>query len=317
VKIQEAPGVARINVEQKALTDPRFRIVGNRLDPLHKGTQADIEQAFGMFLAIRVWEYAQERGTDKIPGTFVEAIYVGLTEAMIEAELLEPIDDRTVRVRGWDDSDGGWLERQRRTSRAGGVARSLDAKRGQNGTFLPASSSHGPAGLVAAGPGVSSALTLTPALTPALKKKASRAPRAACSSAFEAFWQTYPTRNGAKRGKTRAWAEWRKAGLEESGQSVMPALLAQIEHRKACDAAGVFCAEFQDAERWIRNRRWLDETGAVKAPGIRDGAYMEQPGDRPVRTEADDTYTARYREARRQGKSVDDAAKIAKSAMGA
>jgi len=260
--------MARVNVEQKALTDPRFRILGNRLDPLHQATPQDIDTAFGLMLAIRVWGYAQERGTDKLPGTFIEGIYPGLTDAMLDADLVEQVDDRTVRVKGWTESDGGWLERQRRSSRAGGVARSAGSKRRSDGTFLPAASSDHPADLDQRYPAVSSALTPAPAPAPAPEQepeeeKTKPPDRLASSLGFDEFWQEYPARNGKKVGKADSLQVWRSRKLATLRTEVMAGLRSQIAHAERCEAAGAFCAPFPDPKRWLARSRWSDEVGAA------------------------------------------------------
>jgi len=94
-------------------------------------------------------------------------------------------------------------------------------------------------------------------------EKASCAPRTARALGFARFWAAYPSRNGAKRGRSRAESEWAKAKLESRADELIDAITRQKTHREECEKAGAFCAEFQDAERWIRNRRWDDEIGTV------------------------------------------------------
>ena len=139
--------MARVNVEDKALQDPRFRILGNGLMPLTRAAATDVEQAFGLFLAIKVWNYAVERGTDVIPGAMIDGLYPGLCDAMIEAELLDVVNEREVRVRGYQDSGGGWLAQKRAAAPRGGQARAASATRGPSGRFA-----RSPAGAPADGP---------------------------------------------------------------------------------------------------------------------------------------------------------------------
>jgi hypothetical protein len=74
----------------------------------------------------------------------------------------------------------------------------------------------------------------------------------------EFFWPVYPKKVGKKQAK----AEWIKAAtkgeLPASGV-IIHSLQRQITHKKRCKDRGVFCAEFQDPVRWIKNQRWSDE----------------------------------------------------------
>jgi len=99
------------------------------------------------------------------------------------------------------------------------------------------------------------------------KKKPPPTPRRASRSGlfegFTRFWAAYPPRNGTKRGRAAALAVWEKAALEPNAEELIAAITNQKRHRDECRNAGVFCAEFQDAERWLKNGRWQDEIGDV------------------------------------------------------
>jgi len=86
-------------VEQIALTDARFRVLGNHLDPLHKAPEDLVEHAFGLFLCVRVWAYCIERGLLAIHARDADAIYPGLAEAMVDAELAEIIKDKKGQIK--------------------------------------------------------------------------------------------------------------------------------------------------------------------------------------------------------------------------
>ncbi len=76
--------MARISVEQKAFTDPRFQILGHfvtqRPEPL---------EAFGvgLYLSMRVWNYCQEMGRHTLLPEVLDAIHPRLAAGMLTAEL--------------------------------------------------------------------------------------------------------------------------------------------------------------------------------------------------------------------------------------
>lgn len=115
--------MARVNVDQKALSDPRFSILGSHLSPLTHASQADVEVAFGLFLMIKVWNYCMERGLLKVPARDLDAIYPGLSDAMIDAQLGELVPRsraRLVRIKG-GDGRLDWLETARVIGRENGA----------------------------------------------------------------------------------------------------------------------------------------------------------------------------------------------------
>lgn len=57
--------------------------------------------------------------------------------------------------------------------------------------------------------------------------------------------------------------------------------------------------------------RPFDAAAGEVAKRTIEGAYREQPGERPKSTPADELYTATYWRERQAGRSVDDAARIA------
>lgn len=74
----------------------------------------------------------------------------------------------------------------------------------------------------------------------------------------EFFWPIYPKKVGKKQAK----AEWIKAATKgelPASVVIIHSLERQIAHKKRCQDRGVFCAEFQDPVRWIKNQRWSDE----------------------------------------------------------
>jgi len=158
--------MARINVEQKALTDPRFRLVGNFLSAMNSAPKELIESAVGLILSVRVWNLATDFGSDTLDANLVEGIYDGLCQAMIDAKLLDDLGDGSVRVRGWTDAGCGWLQQKRESAQSGGLERAKTAKRSTNGRFLKENIQRPPAGEPATldQPAPAGASALTPAL---------------------------------------------------------------------------------------------------------------------------------------------------------
>jgi hypothetical protein len=77
---------------------------------------------------------------------------------------------------------------------------------------------------------------------------------------FEIFWKNYPPRNGRKAEKKSAIIEWKKLNPDKNLQSrILQALQKQVFHYQDCKKHDEFCAEFPDAHRWLKHRRWEDE----------------------------------------------------------
>lgn len=74
--------MARINVEQKALIDPRFRVLG-----LELGAPPEHAQAVGLFAAIKVWNYCAEIGRSTLPPGALDGFGELLENSMLKAKL--------------------------------------------------------------------------------------------------------------------------------------------------------------------------------------------------------------------------------------
>jgi hypothetical protein len=95
--------MARMSLEKKALTDPRFRILGSHLNALAKAPRDALEHAYGLYIAARVWDYCIDRGLLVVHSRDLEAMHAGLAEAFVDAELGEFVHGtrrKRVRVRG-------------------------------------------------------------------------------------------------------------------------------------------------------------------------------------------------------------------------
>lgn len=78
-------------------------------------------------------------------------------------------------------------------------------------------------------------------------------------SEFEAFWLSYPRRNGKRIGKDKAHSAWRRLNNETR----RAATSGVVHYRKACDD-GLTIAK--DAHRWLRDREFFDWQEPAAAP---------------------------------------------------
>ena len=76
------------------------------------------------------------------------------------------------------------------------------------------------------------------------------------SNGFSLFWSSYPK----KVKKQNALKEWEKIKEKPAIEIIIDVLNKQIASREQLQQDGKFCPEWQDPERWIKNRRWEDET---------------------------------------------------------
>jgi hypothetical protein len=92
--------------------------------------------------------------------------------------------------------------------------------------------------------------------------------------AFEAFWLTYPPRDGKRIGKAKAAERWAKLSDDDRQAASIGA-----GHLAAAIAAG---GKFgpPDAERWLRDRKWADwqEPASVSTNGA-NGHARPSPHD--------------------------------------
>lgn len=83
------------------------------------------------------------------------------------------------------------------------------------------------------------------------------------SNAFQAFWSEYP--KSIK--KKAAFKEWEKCPNKPSIEEILVALRAQKRNKAELSSKGLFCPEWPDPERWIKNERWNDELIPVPKNG--------------------------------------------------
>lgn len=107
--------MARVNVEQKALTDARFYALGKLL-----GAKNSLARFTGIGVMTAVWNQCQERGRKTLTRAELDgaASIEGLWMHVIEAELGEEAEEGCVRVRGTDGRIE-WLEKNRENGAKG------------------------------------------------------------------------------------------------------------------------------------------------------------------------------------------------------
>lgn len=87
----------------------------------------------------------------------------------------------------------------------------------------------------------------------------------AYSEAFEAFWSLYPSRNGQKTKKAKAWEVFWK--LTSNGSGISPELLVD-RIRILAPTYGDFP---RDAVTWLNQRGWEDEVGPIRLKPVTQG----------------------------------------------
>ena len=104
--------MARISVEQKALTDSRFELLGKFLE-------SNRHDALGRM--ILVWNECQERESYTLPERLVSAIMSDRdgSDWIVQADLAVWIDDETLRIKGTEGRTD-WLGIKRQTARLNG-----------------------------------------------------------------------------------------------------------------------------------------------------------------------------------------------------
>lgn len=78
---------------------------------------------------------------------------------------------------------------------------------------------------------------------------------------FEIFRQAYPGRKG---GFEVEFKNFIKKNNPEVADLLLPALLAEIDHRKRAKTAGLFVQEWKHLPTWINKKCWLDDLPEIK-----------------------------------------------------
>jgi hypothetical protein len=285
--------MARISVEQKALTDSRFTQLGLHITPKGLAINGYFLHALGLGAMIYVWNECQERGCHSLHAMDLEALGVQLgllggsfASAIVQSELGKWNRSHTeVRIRGTEGRIE-WVKKLRESN-----AKRQKEHRQRNALVTR----DNPGAL---------ALALTPALTQEKEHRIERRdpPKADASPSV----MTFPVNGGSK-----TWSLTKK----------------QVEEWAALYPGLDVIAECSKSLAWVRaNRRktsrgmpkflvgWLNRANDAPQPQRKslkiDGAYRETK-PRPL---IDEEYSKRYSEARAAGKTVEEAAAFASSA---
>ena len=93
-------------------------------------------------------------------------------------------------------------------------------------------------------------------------------------SDFELFFQEYPKHTCKKAAKK----EWQKNINKPPLGKILEALTAQKRNKAGLKAAGQFCPEWPDPQRWIKNERWNDELIPIQQKSeVKQTPYVECP----------------------------------------
>lgn len=89
---------------------------------------------------------------------------------------------------------------------------------------------------------------------------------------FQTLWAMFDATYGEKGAKANAEREFNKIKPDrELFAQMLDGLHRQIRDKAAKRAAGVFYSNFQNVERWLKNRRWTDEIdGRIAVPSRQD-----------------------------------------------
>jgi hypothetical protein len=78
---------------------------------------------------------------------------------------------------------------------------------------------------------------------------------------FERVWKAFDTQYGSKGSKPRALKEFNDLKLNSSEvDELVDIIFDQVVEKAQFRASGQFCENFQHVERWLKNRRFEDET---------------------------------------------------------
>lgn len=138
--------MARVNVDQRALTDSRFTELGFHLRGEQVG-QGFAAHALGLGVMIHIWNECQERGSHSLSALTLFAIshqlgmgHIKLDNALVVCELGEIKKNGDIRIKGTEGRIE-WLEKRREEGKKGGRPRKtigLDRKRPRNNPLAPA-----------------------------------------------------------------------------------------------------------------------------------------------------------------------------------
>src|SRR5262245_23572478 len=234
--------MARVNVDQKALSDPRFEVLARLMG------YSDPDIALGRM--VRVWNACQEMETHFLSFTVLEAIFghpdahIWLVDADLASRQNDTGDMRKTDVncrvkRGFVRIKGTagrieWLANRRRDGRLGG-------RPPRNPRDLPPDN---PRGRPSDNP---------PAPAPALDAKIPpNPPHPGGDVGFQPFWKAYPLK--IARGK--ALRAWQRLNPDDATCAAIMAALERDRRRWQRET------DIPRAATWLRDRRWEDQASS-------------------------------------------------------
>jgi hypothetical protein len=229
--------VARVNVDQKALTDSRFAILARLM-----GT-GDRDTALGRM--IRVWNECIERETYELPTLVIETIFdqSDAPDWLIESGLAERSNERSLRIKGTEGRIE-YLAKKRanakRNGKLGGRPPKTNIGSEQNQRRLQTETPPAPA----------------PAPAPAQRKTPPKPPVGSAKNGFDRFWDVWP-KKVAKEAARKAWSKLEPD--EDLVEVIIGAVWRQAESREWQQQDGKYIPY---PATWLNGRRWEDESGS-------------------------------------------------------
>lgn len=252
--------MARVSVEQSALTDARFRTLGALA--ISKLPDKEISHAVGIFMSMLVWNHCQETERYKLPAAEIDEFCEGLSDFMVEAKLGKKRVNGFVYVCGTRGRIE-WLKNRRKEGREGGKKggrprKSTETRRGLPGntpltpTLTPAPTTEKEKTLIPSSAAASDAVCGGNSGKPKTLKPASQTPY---TREFLEFWAAYPR----KIGKGAAWKAWKqRKDRPKNGD-----MLASVEAHKQSEQWTKECGRYiPHPATFLNQSRWEDEPDA-------------------------------------------------------
>lgn len=253
--------MARISVEQKALTDPRFSLLGKLA-----GHPPALQHDFGLSRLIRIWNECQERESYELPPEIVSVI-IGHEDGaswVVQVGLGELSLDGLIRIRG-TKGRVEWLAARRAEGRSGGKrgGRPPKLKKPHNLVRLthrgsrtetppaPTPDSSSPSGSQNPKEKHIAGFLLTPPPVPNGQE----------SPWFEKWWAAYRSGIAPRpmRDKHKVQAEWKAVKAESQGERMVSKLERQLAYRSSMASSNQFCPPLPDPIRYLKRKLWREE----------------------------------------------------------
>jgi hypothetical protein len=233
--------MARITVEQVALTDTRY---------VHLGRLYKKDRLWALGVMVFIWNQCQELEKYCLTPEEISYVHEGikrLPENLVLTHLAELQPDGSLYIRGTKGIIE-WLAERRKDGKKGGRPHNPMV----NPMVLPQNNPPVPVPVPVPVQDTKNTLPLCKGL-----KKGRELPKGKIDypEDFQRFWNAYPNPTSKKA----AYKEW----LAAKDKPPLNEIIAAIEKQKAYKAkrsqAGQFVPEWPDPERWIKKGRWEDK----------------------------------------------------------